>query len=231
MTGWWVHELYHNGEKVLLVSWMFWVITSIVLHELAHGWAALWQGDDTPRRYGHMTWNPLVHMGPMSLLMFAAVGIAWGQMPVDPSRFKWGRQGRFVVAAAGPAMNVALALIALTLLPIWLKLAHGGVNDPLYSNVAEFLWVGGWLNFVLAMFNLLPIPPLDGSNILAGLWLRWYIWMQNPQFMMVGFFILLVFFFSEAGSIFFEAGARLGFAVARFWMNIFNVDGYWGIEF
>ena len=116
MGTWWVHDLYLQGRTVELISWIFWVIFSIVLHELSHGWAALWQGDDTPRRLGHMTANPIVHMGGLSLLVFALIGIAWGVMPTDPSRYRWGRRGRVFVAAAGPAMNVALSLIALTTL-------------------------------------------------------------------------------------------------------------------
>src|SRR5262249_8984123 len=109
--NWWVAEIW-NQSPVLLVSWIVWVIGSIVLHELAHGWAALWCGDRTPIETGHMTWNPLVHMGQMSLLMFALVGIAWGQMPVDPSRFR-GRYDDAKVALAGPLMNLALAITAL----------------------------------------------------------------------------------------------------------------------
>ena len=86
-----------------------------MLHELAHGWAAIWLGDQTPVRQGRMTGNPLVHMGPWSLLMLAVAGIAWGQMPIDRTRLR-GRHGEAIVAAAGPAMNVLLALAALSTL-------------------------------------------------------------------------------------------------------------------
>ncbi|MCH8164678.1 MAG: site-2 protease family protein [Planctomycetes bacterium] len=191
--NWWVHNLYQAGQTVELFSWIFWVISSIVLHELAHGWAALWQGDDTPRRLGRMTVNPLVHMGGMSLLMFAVIGIAWGVMPVDSSRFRWGRHGRVVVSAAGPAMNLLLTATALTLLVIWLAVGPHGTN--LYRNLAIFLFTGGWLNIVLALLNLLPIPPLDGSSILSGLSLRAYRFFQQPQAAMFGMFVLLAIFF------------------------------------
>jgi Zn-dependent protease len=207
MSGWWVTEYYHNGGAAVLASWIFWVLFSITLHELAHGWAALWQGDDTPRRYHRMTMNPIVHMGPMSLLMFAVIGIAWGLMPADPSRFRWKRKGRVVVAAAGPAMNVALALVSLTLAALWL--AYGPTREPLYPNVRTFLVVGGMLNLVLAVFNLLPIPPLDGSNILMGLSLRWYQVYQQPQAQMIGMFILLAVFISGVGGLLFVAAANL----------------------
>ena len=99
--SWWVHEEFRAGGLVAVLSWAFWVIFSITLHELGHGWAAIRQGDDTPRRFGRMTLNPLVHMGVPSLVMFALIGIAWGAMPVEPSRFRWGRRGRVLVSAAG----------------------------------------------------------------------------------------------------------------------------------
>ncbi len=203
MSGWWVQDLYHAGEIVQLVSWAFWVIGSIVLHELAHGWAALWQGDDTPRRLGRMTPNPLVHMGPWSLLFFAVVGFAWGVMPTDPSKYRWGRRGRVVVSGAGPAMNVLLAAVALTALVVWLKVGPAG--KPLYGNLAIFLWTGGWLNLLLAGFNMLPIPPLDGASVLSGLSMRFYVLFQNPRAQMVGMFIVLAIFVSGIGRFIFAA--------------------------
>ena len=177
--SWWVHDLYQAGRTVELVAWIFWVIGSIVLHELAHGWAALAQGDDTPRRLGHMTINPLVHMGAASMVVFAIIGIAWGVMPTDPSRYRWGRKGRIVVAAAGPAMNIALALLLLTAHVVWLRV--GPTDQLLYANLGTFLFIGGWLNVVLAAFNLLPVPPLDGATILSGLSGRASRLYQHPQ--------------------------------------------------
>ena len=204
---WWVHQLYQEGRVVELISWVFWVILSITLHELAHGWAALWQGDDTPRRMHRMTANPLVHMGGWSLLVFALVGIAWGVMPTDPSRYRWRRRGRIVVAGAGPAMNLLIAFVALTVLIVWLKAGpqgHPGTAN-LSTNVTVFLWTGGWLNILLAVFNLLPIPPLDGANILSGLSYRFYTFFQQPQAALIGMFIVLAIFVSGFGGFIFLA--------------------------
>ncbi len=203
MSGWWIHSLYQQGRIAELISWIFWVLLAITLHELAHGWAALWQGDDTPRRMRRMTLNPVVHMGPWSLLIFAVIGIAWGVMPTDPSRYRWGRKGRLFVAAAGPAMNLVLAFISLTALAFWQRFATGG--SDLYANVDTFLWTGGLLNIVLAMFNMLPVPPLDGSQVLSGLSYRCYVWFQNPQSQTIGMFIVLALFITGAGSLFFTA--------------------------
>jgi len=161
-----MHDLWERSP-VLLASWVFWVLVSVMLHELSHGWAALWQGDDTPRAAGHLNFNPLVHLGPTALLFFALVGFAWGQMPVSPSRFRMGRLGDVLVSAAGPAMNIVLGAIALTALGVWL--VKGPAGTPQYDNVQLFLQTGGWLNLFLAFFNMLPFPPLDGSKVFAGL--------------------------------------------------------------
>ncbi len=75
------------------------VVVSICLHELAHGWAAIRQGDDTPIQLGHMTFNPMVHMGSVSLLLFVFTGIAFGAMPVNPLRFR-SRYGQAIVSGA-----------------------------------------------------------------------------------------------------------------------------------
>jgi Zn-dependent protease len=205
MFDWWVHRLYQNGGIVPLVAWVFWVIFSITLHELAHGWAALWQGDDTPRRMRRMTINPLVHIGPMSLLVFALIGIAWGMMPVDPSKFRWRRKGRVFVIGAGPAMNVALAVIAITAAAIWQRYGPA-TRDPLYGNVFEFLMTGGYLNLVLAMFNLMPVPPLDGAGILSGLSFRAYRFFESPEAQMYGMFVLIALFVTPLGEVFWRAG-------------------------
>jgi Zn-dependent protease len=193
-TGWWVHNLYEQSP-VLLASWVFWVLLSIMLHELAHGWAAIWQGDDTPRFANRMNLNPLTHMGVTSLIFFALTGFAWGMMPIDPSRFRWGRRGEAAVAVAGPLMNIALAAIALTALGLWL--ARGPVRSQVFDNIQIFLYTGGWLNLFLAAFNLLPIPPLDGARILAGLSRPARDVIESPQVMQFGW--IAIFALSMVG--------------------------------
>lgn len=161
---WWVTRSLEAGI-IVLGSRVFWVIFSICVHELAHGYAALWQGDDTPRATGHMTWNPLVHMGPTSLICFAILGITWGAMPVNPYNFR-SRYGDAIVAAAGPASNLCLMLLCLVASTIWILTAKG-VGAPYYENISIFLWYGAVINAVLMVFNLIPVPPLDGSKILS----------------------------------------------------------------
>lgn len=190
--AWWVENYINAGLGILLVAHIFWVIASITLHELAHGWAAIWQGDRTPIVTGHMTANPIVHMGWMSLLLFALCGIAWGLMPVDPSRFR-SRYGDLYVSAAGPLMNIALAAVCAVAGAIWSVTIDEG--SGLYQNGYEFFYVGCALNILLAVFNLLPIPPLDGSHILASLSYKAREFFSNPQAAMFGTFIFLAIFF------------------------------------
>ncbi len=201
MSAWWVHREWEDFGPVFVFAHVFWVIMAIVLHELAHGYAAIWQGDDTPRRLDRMTLNPLVHMGPASLLVFAVIGMAWGVMPVNPSNFRWRRYGRIVVAAAGPAMNVLLALLALVAGGLVARFAAG--DSQTVENLIVFLFVGMAFNIQLAIFNLLPIPPLDGSAILGTLWRRFGEWCQHPYAAFAGLAGLLIFFRSGLDSVLF----------------------------
>ena len=215
MTGWWVHELWQNGQGTELVSWIFWVIAVITLHELAHGWAAIYEGDDTPITTGHMTANPIVHMGVPSIVVFLLLGIAWGLMPINPYRFRHGKWGRILVSAAGPVMNLVLAFITLTILAFVIDL-EGEQTD-----LTIFLFTGGFLNLVLFAFNLLPIPPLDGSVILSNLSPTVARWYSHPQAGIAGLLFLLFLIWTNAASFAFMlahqvAGAYVGILYTLF---------------
>lgn len=169
-NSWWIADWYQNSP-VELFSWIIWIIVSITLHELGHGWMAIHCGDDYPLVSGHMTWNPLVHIPfPWAWVMFAVFGLTWGLMPVQPSNFR-GRYDEAKVAFAGPMVNLLLAVVCLVLDVAWLsRMTH--VADPFHINIHIVLWTGLRLNLVLFLFNLLPVPPLDGSTILADFFPR-----------------------------------------------------------
>ncbi len=134
------------------------LILSICLHELAHGVAALSQGDDTPVRSGHITLNPIVHMGVESLVFLCLFGIAWGAMPVSPSKFRSRQWGDFLVSAAGPFLNLTLGFICVGLLKV------SGSSQFLSQ---DFFFLAAVVNFNLFLFNCLPIPPLDGFHMFS----------------------------------------------------------------
>jgi Zn-dependent protease len=203
------------NDPLYYVAIVVTVVFSIVLHELAHGWAAIWQGDDTPRVSGHMDPNPLIHMGPFSIVALLLVGIAWGAMPVNPSRFR-SRYGDALVAAAGPAMNLLLAIVGLTVMAVLINtwethltfgsaLQRGGDRTltDFQENALFVLAIFGFWNLVLMMFNLMPIPPLDGSHILANFHEGYHNLVRDPDkqgLFIMGFmlaFFLVINFFAQ----------------------------------
>ncbi|MEM8827960.1 MAG: site-2 protease family protein [Cyanobacteria bacterium P01_G01_bin.19] len=135
------------------------LMISISLHELGHGIAAISQGDDTPITKGHITMNPLVHMGVHSIFFLLFAGMAWGQMPVNPNNFRHPKWGSIWVSAAGPLTNITLGMLAV----LTINLAYYFAWNSFIS--IEFFRIIAIFNFALCLFNLIPIPPLDGYHV------------------------------------------------------------------
>jgi len=192
---------YATTDLRFFVAVIITVIVSICLHELAHGVVAIWLGDRTPIETGHMTLNPAVHMGLPSVICLLLAGIAWGAMPVNPRRLR-GRFSAALVAAAGPAANVLLALMAIASLGIWQRwdLRRGDALGVPLANLQYLLWVFGATNFALAIFNLIPIPPLDGSRIL-GNFSRAYGRLMSGLSATGGLVVLFIVVFAFAGTV------------------------------
>ena len=161
----------------LLVGFLV-LIVSLTVHEAAHAWSADRLGDSTARLLGRLSLNPAVHIDPIGTILFPLIAmvtnlplIGWAKpVPVNPVRLgpNW-RQKFMAIAAAGPASNLVLAVIAaliLRLLPINIGEADG---TELVWRVVQALTLVIQLNVLLALFNMVPIPPLDGGNVLAGL--------------------------------------------------------------
>jgi Zn-dependent protease len=203
--NWWVIQAWEESP-VILGAWVFWVIVSITLHELGHGWAAIRCGDRTPILTGHMTWNPVVHMGPHSLIAFAIFGFAWGAMPVDPTRFRR-RYDDLLVSGAGPMMNLSLAVVcAVGAAALALWDASGTTLEDFRRNAWVFLFMGATLNVALLVLNLLPIPPLDGSRMLASASPAFDRLMRHERAPIAGLVLFALVFFLGAGLLF-EIGA------------------------
>jgi Zn-dependent protease len=166
--SWWFSDYYNstNYGPVFAISWVIWVVVSITLHELGHGFTAIRCGDDTPIHLRRMTLNPLVHIPPMAWLMFAVFGFTWGLMPVNPANFR-GRYDDAKVGAAGPAVNFGLFVICALAAGLWNVKGQGLTPDHVFQNIRMFLLVGTFINLMGVVFNLIPVPPLDGSRILS----------------------------------------------------------------
>lgn len=193
---WWVNNLVAIGGPSLVLAWTLWVVLSITLHELAHGWAAVWCGDRTPIETGHMTWNPVVHMGVPSLVLFALCGLAYGMMPVDPSRFRrWWHDA--IVSLAGPLMNLAIAVFAVVVAGLAVRYGAqaGGQGAKVAVQLVQFMWWGAVLNLMLALFNLVPAPPLDGWRILGTFVPGYRRAFESEGGMLLGLVMLGVLFF------------------------------------
>ena len=145
------------------------VIVSIVLHELGHAIAASWEGDPTPKIRGHLTWNPVVHMGWLAIGLLLVVGISFGRTPVTPSRFRHRRWGEAIVAFAGPAVNLGLAVLAAVVILGLARARMMGEDDWKIPGTAAHFW-GLMLDLNLTLFflNMIPLPPLDGFTVAEG---------------------------------------------------------------
>jgi Zn-dependent protease len=148
------------------------LVLSLSVHEFAHAWSAWHLGDDTAARAGRLTLNPLVHMDPIGTFLLPLLGIPFGwarPVPVDPRRFRRGVNmyvGMALTAVAGPAANVVLAVLSGGAMLTLSRFAPGLVDFGTVGRQFLLSLVG--LNVGLALFNLLPVPPLDGSRIVDG---------------------------------------------------------------
>lgn len=149
-----------NGDYQGFVMIVLVLVTALSLHEFGHALAADLLGDPTPRNAGRLTLNPLSHIDPVGALAMVLVGFGWGKpVPFSPRALRSPRFGSAIVGIAGPTTNVALAFLAAGLI----RFAGGGGEA-----LPRFLELMLYLNVLLAVFNLLPIPPLDGSRILSA---------------------------------------------------------------
>jgi Zn-dependent protease len=150
-------------QPQLLVVWLVAIIYAITIHEFSHALAAYLQGDRTAADQGRLTFNPLKHLDPIGFMVLLLAGFGWGRpVPFNPYNLKNQKVGPAFVSLAGPASNLISFVVFGFVLKALLAIGVIGSNNLL----ATFLLVLIEINFILAIFNLLPIPPLDGSKLL-----------------------------------------------------------------
>lgn len=191
------------GSIVIVIAIL---IFSVILHELAHGYAALWLGDPTAKLAGRLTLNPISHVDPLGSLIIPGIlaltpgGLIFGwakPVPYNPYNLSNQRWGEALVAAAGPATNIIIALV----FGLTLRFA-GALNiaSPAFFELAGYTVL---INILLALFNLIPFPPLDGSKVISavlpyGLWMRYNAFRERVEsfglFAAIGFFLFFIYF-------------------------------------
>jgi Zn-dependent protease len=184
---------------------IFVVLFAITVHEASHGWAALKMGDPTAYHMGRITLNPIRHIDPIGtillplmLIIMGAPPFGWAKpVPVNPLNLKDPRRDNLIISIAGPLSNLSVALIAFIVLKILMNLnpslfysgGGGGVN--LLYPLFEIVYYTIVINVILAFFNLIPIPPLDGSGVVMGL-ISEEAAEKYEQIRPYGFFILIL---------------------------------------
>lgn len=201
-------------DPFYVVSWIVVIIFSICVHECAHAWMALRLGDDTAARHGHLSLNPLVQMGWMSLLLLALFGLAWGAVPVDPRRLRTAGRAAWV-AAAGPLANLLLsvffsgAMVASALV----------LPETLQTVPVHFFRFAALANGVLFLFNLLPIPMFDGWTVLSA-FVRPLQRVDPVQVQSWSWLLLMAVWMTPAGDWIWRGGALLAGHLMLGWAHL-----------
>lgn len=178
-------------------------LLAITVHEYTHGYVAFRLGDPTAKLAGRLTFNPISHLDPIGTIVLVLTGmIGWAKpVPVDPRYLKNPRQDMLWISLGGPAANMVAAVVLAVLFHVVLLVFAGGAMSQtsayFVEPIVKILISAVQINVVLAIFNLIPVPPLDGSSILAGLLPRDLAY-QYEKLQPYGFIILLLLIFTRA---------------------------------
>jgi len=175
-------------EPTMFLMLLIPLLYSVIAHEVAHGWVAYLFGDNTAKESGRLSANPAVHLDPIGTLMLFMAGFGWARpVPVNFRNLRNFRAGLICVSLAGVVTNIVIATIALSLFKFSAVRSNSGV--------ATVLLIVARINIILGSFNLIPIPPLDGSKILMG-FLPYEGQRKLAQIEPYGFFIIIFLLFT-----------------------------------
>lgn len=183
-----------NGEVLtvilLLLSRAFVIFCCTPVHEFAHGYAAYKLGDDTAKYQGRLTLNPLAHLDPIGTIMIFLFGFGYAKpVQVNPTKFKNPRRDMALTALAGPVSNMLMAFAAVFIAHFAGSFKHSGA----IFSIGLFFYYAAMVNVMLAVFNLIPIPPLDGSRIFSVFLSdkKYFAIMRYERYIMIGFMVLI----------------------------------------
>jgi len=182
------------------------LLVGFPVHEFSHALAAYRLGDGTAKLFGRLTLNPIVHFDPLGGVLLAATflfsggafGFGWAKpTPVNPSNLEGGQRGEAIVAAAGPISNLIMAIVVA--LPLRALIASPTLYAQVPDMVIQVMAIFIQINLVLMVFNLFPIPPLDGSKVLFAFMPPRMVWQWRPVLEQYGFILLFLIFFLPPG--------------------------------
>ncbi len=186
------------GAFLALVLSIPGMLIAITFHEFAHAWVADKLGDDTPRRQGRLNLNPLSHMDPIGVILLLTAGFGWGKpVQINPNNFNRTvtlRKGNALVSLAGPTMNFILAIIFSIICGVLIKFGSSFILTTAGGVLLSVIEYTITINIGLGVFNLIPLPPLDGSKILAAVLptkaRQWY--EKNEKLLYIAFMIIWI---------------------------------------